>query len=147
MQPTRNTALLVADDVHRHFEGMHAVDGVSIEVATGKITGLIGPNGAGKSTFLAVLAGTLPASEGTIVFDGQDITRMPAYARARRGLSFVRESVHGQKRRGTRNVSQVIRSVMQAVSHFGPQEWLFSLLGVVAIGAFCMRGFGSRKNY
>jgi neutral amino acid transport system ATP-binding protein len=65
---------------------MHAVDGVSIEVATGKITGLIGPNGAGKSTFLAVLAGTLPASEGTVIFDGRDITRMPAYARARRGL-------------------------------------------------------------
>jgi branched-chain amino acid transport system ATP-binding protein len=81
-----NPSLLVAEDVHRHFEGMHAVDGVSIEVPTGKITGLIGPNGAGKSTFLAVLAGTLPASEGTIVYDGQDITRMPAYARARRGL-------------------------------------------------------------
>ena len=65
---------------------MRAVDGVSIEVATGKITGLIGPNGAGKSTFLAVLAGTLPATEGTVIFDGRDITRMPAYARARRGL-------------------------------------------------------------
>jgi len=83
---TLNAPLLVAEDVHRHFEGMHAVDGVSVEVSTGKITGLIGPNGAGKSTFLAVLAGTLPASEGTIVFDGQDVTRMPAYARARRGL-------------------------------------------------------------
>ncbi len=78
--------LLVADDIHRHFEGLHAVDGVSIEVPPGRITGLIGPNGAGKSTFLAVLAGTLPASSGGIVFDGQDITRMPAYLRARRGL-------------------------------------------------------------
>jgi ABC-type branched-subunit amino acid transport system ATPase component len=78
--------LLVAEDVHRHFEGMRAVDGVSIEVPTGKITGLIGPNGAGKSTFLAVLAGTLPASSGTITFEGRDITHLPAYARARRGL-------------------------------------------------------------
>ena len=78
--------LLVATDVHRHFEGMRAVDGVSIEVPAGKITGLIGPNGAGKSTFLAVLAGTLPATSGTILLDGEDITRLPAYARARRGL-------------------------------------------------------------
>jgi branched-chain amino acid transport system permease protein len=78
--------MLAADDVHRHFEGMHAVDGVSIEVPTGQITGLIGPNGAGKSTFLAVLAGTLPATSGTIVFDGLDITRMPPHTRARRGL-------------------------------------------------------------
>lgn len=79
-------AMLAAKDIHRHFEGMHAVDGVSLEVMPGKITGLIGPNGAGKSTFMAVLAGTLPATSGTIVFDGEDITHMPAYMRARRRL-------------------------------------------------------------
>jgi branched-chain amino acid transport system ATP-binding protein len=78
--------MLVARDVHRHFEGMRAVDGVSIDVPEGKITGLIGPNGAGKSTFMAVLAGTLPASAGIITFEGQDITRLPTYERARRGL-------------------------------------------------------------
>ena len=78
--------LLVARGVSRHFEGMHAVDGVSIEVLPGHITGLIGPNGAGKSTFLAVLAGTLPASAGTIIFDGEDVSGMPAFQRARRGL-------------------------------------------------------------
>ena len=78
--------MLAATDIHRHFEGMHAVDGVSIEVAPGKITGLIGPNGAGKSTFMAVIAGTLPTTSGTIVFDGKDITRLPAYRRARLGL-------------------------------------------------------------
>jgi branched-chain amino acid transport system permease protein len=78
--------MVVAEDIHRHFEGMHAVDGVSLEVARGKITGLIGPNGAGKSTFLAVLAGTLPASSGRILFEGVDITRRPAYWRARMGL-------------------------------------------------------------
>jgi branched-chain amino acid transport system permease protein len=79
-------SMLVAEDIHRHFEGMHAVDGVSLEVPRGKITGLIGPNGAGKSTFMAVLAGTLPASSGRIVFEGVDITRAPAYRRARMGL-------------------------------------------------------------
>ncbi|HEV3003304.1 MAG TPA: hypothetical protein VGX78_02540 [Pirellulales bacterium] len=44
-------------------------------------------------------------------------------------------------------MSYAIRTVMNAVAHFGPQEWLFCLLGTVAVGAFCMRGFGSRKNY
>ena len=78
--------MLVATDVHRHFEGMRAVDGVSIEVPAGQITGLIGPNGAGKSTFLAVLAGTLPPTSGSISFGGRDITPLPAYARARLGL-------------------------------------------------------------
>lgn len=78
--------MLVAQEVHRHFEGMRAVDGVSLEVPRGEITGLIGPNGAGKSTFMAVLAGTLPASSGRIHFEGEEITRLPAYRRARKGL-------------------------------------------------------------
>jgi branched-chain amino acid transport system ATP-binding protein len=86
MSVTRDQPVLTATAVHRHFEGMHAVDGVDVEVLSGRITGLIGPNGAGKSTFLAVLAGTLPASSGKIVFDGRDITRLPAYRRARLGL-------------------------------------------------------------
>ena len=78
--------MLRSEDIHRHFEGMHAVDGVSLEVPRGQITGLIGPNGAGKSTFMAVVAGTLPASSGSILLEGEDITRLPAYTRARRGL-------------------------------------------------------------
>jgi len=86
MATTSGRQMLIATDVHRHFEGMRAVDGVSIEVPRGQITGLIGPNGAGKSTFMAVLAGTLPATSGTILFEGRDVTRMPAYKRARLGL-------------------------------------------------------------
>ena len=84
--PGEARPLLEARDVHRHFEGLRAVDGVSIDVLDRRVTGLIGPNGAGKSTFLAVLAGTLPASAGRIVFDGEDITSLPPYQRARRGL-------------------------------------------------------------
>src|ERR1700724_104592 len=85
-QPSVERPLLVASHVSRHFEGVRAVEDVSIDVLPGRITGLIGPNGAGKSTFLAVLAGTLPASSGTIIFDGEDVTALPAYQRARRGL-------------------------------------------------------------
>jgi ABC-type branched-subunit amino acid transport system ATPase component len=85
-QPAGERPLLVASHVSRHFEGVRAVEDVSIDVLPRRITGLIGPNGAGKSTFLAVLAGTLPASSGTIIFDGDDVTALPAFRRARRGL-------------------------------------------------------------
>jgi len=78
--------LLAAEGVERRFEGLRAVDGVSIEAFPGRITGLIGPNGAGKSTLLAVLAGTLPASAGRILLDGADVTGLTAYRRAQRGL-------------------------------------------------------------
>jgi branched-chain amino acid transport system permease protein len=73
-------------DLVRDFGGVHAVAGVSIEVRRGTLTGLIGPNGAGKSTLLAVLAGTLPATSGQVIYQGADVTGLPAYRRARLGL-------------------------------------------------------------
>jgi branched-chain amino acid transport system permease protein len=70
----------------RDFGGVRAVDGVSLSVRRGTLTGLIGPNGAGKSTLLALLAGTLRPASGTIAYLGQDITGAPAFRRARLGL-------------------------------------------------------------
>jgi len=78
--------VLEATDLVRDFGGVRAVNGVSISVRHGTLTGLIGPNGAGKSTLLAMLAGTLPVSSGKIVYRGQDITGTPAFRRARLGL-------------------------------------------------------------
>jgi ABC-type branched-subunit amino acid transport system ATPase component len=115
--------ILVAENVHRHFEGMHAVDGVSIEVARGRITGLIGPNGAGKSTLMAVLAGTLPATSGRILFEGHDITRMPAYQRARMGLArtFQIPSEFAQL--------TVLENLLVAAPHHRGESLLGALLG------------------
>ena len=78
--------VLEAVELTRHFNGVPAVAGVSFPLVNGRLTGLIGPNGAGKSTTLAMLAGTLPVSSGSIRYLGQDITAIPAYKRARRGL-------------------------------------------------------------
>ena len=72
--------------VTRDFGGVHAVAGVSIEVRRGTLTGLIGPNGAGKSTLLAMLAGTIAVTSGQVIYQGADVTGMPAYRRARLGL-------------------------------------------------------------
>jgi len=78
--------VLEAAGLVREFGGVRAVDGVSLAVRQGTLTGLIGPNGAGKSTLLALLAGTLPATAGKITYRGQDITGTPAFRRARLGL-------------------------------------------------------------
>ena len=78
--------VLQAVNVVREFGGLRAVDGVSLSVRRGTLTGLIGPNGAGKSTLLAMLAGTLPVSAGQILYLGEDVTGLPAYRRARLGL-------------------------------------------------------------
>jgi branched-chain amino acid transport system permease protein len=78
--------ILECRDLVRSFDGVRAVDGISMEFQRGRLTGIIGPNGAGKSTALAMLAGTLPSTSGTILLRGEDITSLPAYKRARVGL-------------------------------------------------------------
>jgi branched-chain amino acid transport system permease protein len=78
--------VLQAIDVRRDFGGVQAVAGVSLSVRRGTLTGLIGPNGAGKSTLLALLAGTDRVSGGKILYQGQDVTAVPAFRRARSGL-------------------------------------------------------------
>jgi branched-chain amino acid transport system permease protein len=78
--------ILEARGLVRSFEGVRAVDGVSVAFEHGRLTGLIGPNGAGKSTLLAMLAGTLEPTEGSVAYRGVDITSVPAYRRARQGV-------------------------------------------------------------
>ncbi len=78
--------ILAVTGVSKDFGGVHAVAGVSLSVTRGTLTGLIGPNGAGKSTLLSLLAGTARVSGGRITYQGQDITALPAYRRARIGL-------------------------------------------------------------
>ena len=78
--------MLELRDIGVHFGGLHALDSVSLSVAAGEIVGLVGPNGAGKTTLFNVISGTVRPHRGTLRFDGDDIARMPAYARARRGI-------------------------------------------------------------
>ena len=78
--------VLAVQDLHREFGGVHAVNGASFTVPPGRITGLIVPNGAGKSTALNIIAGALKPSAGTVSYQGKDITGLPAYKVARRGI-------------------------------------------------------------
>jgi branched-chain amino acid transport system ATP-binding protein len=81
------SALLEIRGVSKHFGGFAALDGVSIEVAQGERFGLIGPNGSGKTTLISCVAGAQRNEQGSIVFDGEDVTRLPAYQRVRRGIA------------------------------------------------------------
>ncbi|HRI18670.1 MAG TPA: ABC transporter ATP-binding protein [Burkholderiaceae bacterium] len=68
------------------FGGHVAVDRVSCAFAPGTLTAIVGPNGAGKTTYFNLISGQLPASEGQVLLGGEDITRLPAPLRTRRGL-------------------------------------------------------------
>lgn len=81
------TAILSTAGLTRDFGPFRAVDGVSLEVERGTITGLIGPNGAGKTTFFNMIAGELKPTAGTVALDGQDVTGAAPDALFRKGLA------------------------------------------------------------
>ena len=79
--------ILEVSGVSRSFGGLKALDGISMAVAPGSITGLIGPNGAGKTTMFGVISGFVPPDSGTVRYRGADITHEAAHLRARRGIA------------------------------------------------------------
>lgn len=87
--------ILQVDDLVKSFDGFKAVAGVSFHIEKGEICSIIGPNGAGKSTVFNLITGHLPLDRGQVVFNGIDISRMPAHRICRLGLgrSFQRINI------------------------------------------------------
>ncbi len=81
--------LLSARGLTRAFGGLRAVDQVDFDLPAGQVRAVIGPNGAGKTTFVNLLCGRLAPSEGSIHFEGKDITRQPAHARVASGIAYT----------------------------------------------------------
>ena len=79
--------LLKIESVTKKFGGLNAVSDVSLEVEQGTMIGLIGPNGAGKTTLFNCINGTLPVTQGKIIFDGIDITHNKSYEIAKMGIA------------------------------------------------------------
>jgi len=86
--------MIRVENVTRYFGGIHAVDGVSLEIAKGSITGLIGPNGAGKTTLFNLIAGVFPPTSGNIYLDGEDVTALEPHALFHKGLLRTFQIAH-----------------------------------------------------
>ena len=86
--------MIVVDDIHKHFGGFHAVDGASLSIDAGLITGLIGPNGAGKTTLFNVISGVLQPTSGRVTMDGEDITGLPPHTLFHKGLLRTFQIAH-----------------------------------------------------
>ncbi|MGB3540034.1 MAG: ABC transporter ATP-binding protein [Mesorhizobium sp.] len=85
--PPIGDPILTVRDLQKHFGGIKAANGVSLEVGRREIAGLIGPNGSGKSTLFSLVSGTVTPDSGQIRFDGHDIAGSKAHAIARLGLA------------------------------------------------------------
>jgi branched-chain amino acid transport system permease protein len=79
--------LLEVRGLSKAFKGVQALDNVTLQVRQGEILGLLGPNGSGKSTFINVVSGHYPLSGGQVIFDGKDLTGVPAHRMARAGIA------------------------------------------------------------
>ena len=82
-------ALLEVDGLVKFFGSRAVVNGVSFQVNAGEVVGLLGPNGAGKTTSFRMATGQITPNDGRVVFDDQDVTHLPMYQRARRGMGYL----------------------------------------------------------
>ena len=86
--------MIKVQNLHKHFGGFHAVDGASLEIEQGSITGLIGPNGAGKTTLFNVIAGVHEPTSGQVLLQDQDITGLPPHELFHRGVLRTFQIAH-----------------------------------------------------
>ena len=80
---------LAVRDLRKRYREREAVKGVSFQIAPGEVVGLLGPNGAGKTTIFYMIVGLVRPDNGTVLLNGQDITRLPMHRRARMGLGYL----------------------------------------------------------
>ncbi|HPD93070.1 MAG: ABC transporter ATP-binding protein [Rhodobacter sp.] len=86
--------MIRVENLHKHFGGFHAVDGATLQIAEGSITGLIGPNGAGKTTLFNVIAGVLKPTSGRVTMAGEDITGLEPHELFHKGLLRTFQIAH-----------------------------------------------------
>ena len=84
-----NGHLLEINELVKSYDGKRVVDGVCMRVKRGEVVGLLGPNGAGKTTTFYMIVGILRPDSGDIIFDGNDITGLAMYRRARNGIGYL----------------------------------------------------------
>jgi len=81
--------MLQVEQINQYYGSSHTLRGVALEVEKGQCLALLGRNGVGKTTLLKCLMGVLPVSQGRVLFNGQDITRLKPHERARLGMAYV----------------------------------------------------------
>ncbi|MEQ8257673.1 MAG: ABC transporter ATP-binding protein [Roseovarius confluentis] len=81
--------LLKVRGLSKSFDGLQAVTDVDFDLPQGEVRALIGPNGAGKTTLVGMICGRISPTSGTVTFDGEDITRLPAHKRIMKGMAYT----------------------------------------------------------
>jgi lipopolysaccharide export system ATP-binding protein len=101
---------LEARGLRKSYKKRQVVADLSLEIVAGEVVGLLGPNGAGKTTAFYMIVGLVPCDGGSIHLDGQDVTRLPMHARARRGLGYLPQEASVFRKL---TVAQNVRAILE----------------------------------
>jgi len=125
---------LTTDEISKSYRGRKVVNGVSLEIHQAEVVGLLGPNGAGKTTSFYMIVGLTPPDSGRVMVDGEDITRVPMYLRARNyGISYLpQEPSVFRKLTVEENILAVLEA--QPISWHERRERLESLIDQLGLG-------------
>ena len=125
---------LTTDEISKSYRGRKVVNGVSLEIHQAEVVGLLGPNGAGKTTTFYMIVGLTPPDSGRVVVDGEDITRVPMYLRARNyGISYLpQEPSVFRKLTVEENILAVLEA--QPISWHERRERLETLIDQLGLG-------------
>jgi lipopolysaccharide export system ATP-binding protein len=108
---------LKALHLEKSYQGKKVVDDVSVEIRRGEIVGLLGPNGAGKTTTFSLVLGLIPQDKGEIFLDGEDITGLPMYLRAQRGIGLLPQEPSAFRRL---SVEDNLMAIMESTPRSSP---------------------------
>ena len=123
---------LTANGLIKHYRKRQVVKGVDLEVNSGEVVGLLGPNGAGKTTTFYMVVGMIPADGGRVTLDGNDITELPMYQRARKGVGYLpQDSSVFRKLTVSENIMAILETL--DISESERRERLEILLGELDI--------------
>ena len=120
--------MLEIDNIKAGYEGVIALNGVSVTVEEGEFVSIVGPNGAGKTTLFKVIAGTVPARSGSIRFKGEDLLKIPAHRRPHLGIAHVPE---GRQVFPSLSVEDNLR--LGAYTEAGRRDWNDNLDTIVTL--------------
>ena len=122
-------ALLESRGLVKFYGKRKVVDGVSFDVNPGEVVGLLGPNGAGKTTSFRMTTGQIAPNDGTVIFNEQDVTRLPMFRRARLGMGYLTQEQSIFRKLTVEKNLLAILEALAAKPLIGPQIELYGALG------------------
>ena len=132
--------VLQARELSKSYKGKRAVESLSVYVSTGEIVGLLGPNGAGKTTTFYMIVGMIRPDSGGISLDNEDISRLPVYKRALKGISYLPQEPSIFRKLTVRDNFRAILEIRH------PQAYIDERVELL-LDEFNLREFSERQAY